>query len=337
MAPNNRTQSGEKVSKQLENFVTCFDQIKPFEGEVEKDFLVDCFGILTSLEFRRMWHEENYSIPAGNHQTRLPVISDGEGWFEAVNWIEAAKAAKGSFVMITLGACYGAQAVGAARVLEMINPMPFKLVAVEGDPENVEWVKQHMSDNNIDPEKQWIIEAAVSNNNDPVLFPTGAPGTGTANCFSTDEKASREAFYNYLVEQGQTDHALHSILTTNSTGIRKDMAPGSEYEFEGEVKYVSSITLESVLGPFDFVDFIESDIQQSEIVVFPPAMDVLKKKVRRIHIGTHGLDVHNSLRDNFYDNGWEIVFDYEPNAHFETEFGNFSTNDGVLSVVNKDL
>jgi len=35
--------------------------------------------------------------------TRLPVIEDGEGWFEAVNWVEAARAARDRYVMITLG------------------------------------------------------------------------------------------------------------------------------------------------------------------------------------------------------------------------------------------
>jgi hypothetical protein len=39
-------------------------------------------------------------------------IGDGEGWFEAVNWVEAAREARGRYVMITLGACYAAQAVG---------------------------------------------------------------------------------------------------------------------------------------------------------------------------------------------------------------------------------
>ena len=44
--------------------------------------------------------------------TRLPVIADGEGWFETVNWVEAAREARGRYVMVTLGACYAAQAVG---------------------------------------------------------------------------------------------------------------------------------------------------------------------------------------------------------------------------------
>jgi 3-oxoacyl-(acyl-carrier-protein) synthase len=52
---------------------------------------------------------------------------------------------------ITLGACFAAQAVGAYRALQMLNPMPCKLVAVEPEPENIPWIRRHMRDNGIDP------------------------------------------------------------------------------------------------------------------------------------------------------------------------------------------
>ena len=60
-----------------------------------------------------------------------------------------------------------------------------------------------------------------------------------------------------------------------------------------EIKLVSAVTLRDVLAPFELVDYLDFDIQQSEIIVFPPFLDLLKRKVRRIHIGTHGKDVHH--------------------------------------------
>src|SRR5205085_9725265 len=78
---------------------------------------------------------------------------NGEDWFERANWIAAAREARGRFAMITLGACWGAQAVGAARALQLLNPMPCKLVAVEPVPENYAWICQHMRDNGIDPDE----------------------------------------------------------------------------------------------------------------------------------------------------------------------------------------
>jgi hypothetical protein len=50
---------------------------------------------------------------------------------------------------------------------------------------------------------------------------------------------------------------------------------------------------------FDFVDFIEADIQQSEIVVFSPFIDAIRRKIRRIHIGAHDKDVHQALHKLF--------------------------------------
>ena len=70
------------------------------------------------------------------------------------------------------------------------------------------------------------------------------------------------------------------------------------------------------------------------MIVFPPFRHLLKKKVHRVHLGTHGGDVHRSLSQMFADDGWEIVFDYEPESAHETELGSFTTNDDILSVRN---
>jgi hypothetical protein len=121
----------------------------------------------------------------------------------------------------------------------------------------------------------------------------------------------------------------------NTTGIEKDLLPG--VNAMAEIKLLSCVTLKDVIGPFDLVDYLESDIQHSEIFIFPPCLDLLHKKVRRIHIGTHGQDVHQRLHELFASDGWEIVFNFEPNATHETVLGAFALNDGVLAVKNPDM
>jgi hypothetical protein len=213
--------------------------------------------------------------------------------------------------------------------------MPYKLVAVEPEPDNFEWTRRHMRDNNIDPDNQWVVKAAISPNNNPVLFPIGSPGTGAQNCVATNEEFSRQVYANEIIAAGRAEETLRNLLTTNSTGIMKDLVPGQN--FPAEIKMVSAVTLADVLGPFDVLDYLESDIQQSEILVFPPYMGLVKRKVRRVHIGTHGIDVHNTLLKLFEKDGWEIVFNYQPNAKHECPLGRFSTNDGVLTVRNPAL
>ena len=265
-------------------------------------------------------------------ETRRPVLADGEGWFESVNQVEAARDARGNYVMVTLGACYGAQAVGAAAALRAVNPMPFKLVALEPEPVNYEWTAKHCRDNDIDPDDHWLIKAAISDSNSPVFFPVGAPGSGAQNSFSTNEAAARKNYVRALIESGRQDEALRNLLLRNTTGLKKSLLPGEG--FDAEITLLSAVTLADILAPLPRVDYLEADIQQSEILVFPPFMDVLKRKVRRVHIGTHGKDVHETLSGIFRDNGWHVVFDYEPNSSHTHPLGSFDLNDGVLTVLN---
>jgi len=319
----------------VERFGDVFRGIRPYSGTPPKGFKVDFLGTLTDSRFRLAFGGNPETDGDQPVATRLPVIADGEGWFEAVNWVEAARAARDRYVMITLGACYGAQAVGAQRALAALNPMPYRLVAVEPEPDNMKWVRKHFSDNGIDPNRQWLLQSAISDSNEPVYFPVGSPGSGAQNCFSTNMREARENYFKHFVMSGTAVEALEAILLQGTTGIKKDLVPGMN--FNAEIKAVSAVTLPDVLGPFDVVDYLEADMQQSEIVVFPPYMDILKQRVRRVHIGTHGGDVHAELAQLFRRDGWTIVFDYAPNSKFDTPLGSFSTNDGVLSAVNGSL
>jgi hypothetical protein len=207
--------------------------------------------------------------------------------------------------------------------------------ALAGAGTPVEWHVRPGLGHGIDPEAQWLIEAAISDRNEPVFFPVGSPGLGAQNCVATNEKDARQRYFQEFVAQGRTEEALRNLLLRNTTGIEMDIIAGQGHM--GEIKLISSVTLEDVLGPFSRVDFLEADIQQSEIVVFPPYIDLLKRKVRRIHLGTHGPEVHRAMHDLFADKGWEIVFSFAPETAYETPIGGFRTNDGILSVVNPEL
>jgi hypothetical protein len=319
----------------LASYADAFEGLTPYSGVPAPGFYPNWTGAMIDAKFKE-WAGMKRDRAGGVFvQTQLPKVVEGEHWFENVNWLEAAREANGRCVMVSLGACFGAQAVGAYRVLQMINPMPCKLVAVEPEPDNQKWLRQHFLDNGIDPDNHWFVGSAISDTRQPVFFPVGAPGTGAQNCFSTNEPGAREAYVAALASSDQRDEALRNLLMFNTTGLTKNLT--DDGKFKAEIKLVSAVTLDDILSPFDFVDYIEADIQQSEILVIPPFMGLLRKKVRRIHVGTHGKDVHEELARLFRDEGWEIIFDYAPNMYFETPYGNFLTNDGVLTVRNPDL
>ena len=313
------------------------DALQPWQGAVPKGYGVDFLGILTDGHFRTLFGVDPDKTGGAYTRTEIPSMGgdNGEWWFETINWLAAAREARDRYVMVTLGASYGAQAVGAYRALQIVNPLPCKLVAVEPVPENCLWVRKHFRDNGIDPDAHWLINAAISDRNDPVLFPIGGAGSGANNCMSTDTPAERQILAEQLINEGKAADTLRSLMINNTTGVVKDLLPGQG--ITGEIELVSSVSLRDVLSPFDLVDYLEADIQQSEVRVFPPFHDLLKRKVRRIHIGTHGAENHALLHDLFAKGGWEIVFDYAPNATYQSDIGPFELNDGVLTVRNPEL
>jgi hypothetical protein len=62
--------------------------------------------------------------------------------------------------------------------------------------------------------------------------------------------------------------------------------------------------------------------------------DTVNRKVRRVHIGTHGRDIHGALRALFSNAGWQIVFDYAPESRHKTERGVLKLGDGIMSARN---
>jgi FkbM family methyltransferase len=324
-----------------------FDRVPPWIGEVPKGYVVDFLGTLTDVEilqasfspddFRDNFGFEPEAAGGAFVRTHAPAIGDGknaESWFEAVNWLIAAAEAKRNFVMITLGASFGAQAVGSWRALQVLNPLPAKLVAVEPVPENLSVLESHFRRNGLDPTQHWIVPLAVGDTVEPILFPVGAASSGAQNSFSTNHASERKRYLDELIAESAEREALGNLLLHNTTRIVKRLGIRRE---PAEIKYVSTITLAELLGPFEKVDFLEADIQQSEILVFPPFLDLIRRKVRRIHIGTHGADSHKMLHRLFAEGGWEIVFSYAPESSHESELGSFKTNDGVLTMKNPNL
>jgi hypothetical protein len=304
--------------------VKLLEEFEPFSGKVPKGFIADFVGAQTDCSFRAHWTRSE-----GGIVNPRPDVTSGEGFFEAVSWIEAAKAAYGNYTMVTLGACYGGQAVSAYRTLLRLNAMPVRLVAVEADPQNFTWMLKHFRDNGLDPDQHWLINCAVSDNNKPVLFPVGASGTGINNCVSTNDIESRLIYAQELKTKPNLPEIIHNLIVDGDTGL-----DWIRYGFQTRIKFISAITLNEILAPLDRVDLLESDIQQSEIVIFPPAMKAIKAKVKRVHLGTHSDEIHAELLDEFVGHGFEIVFDYPPCTTHSTPWGSFTINDGVLMARN---
>jgi FkbM family methyltransferase len=327
-AERNITTAQASAVDRFQQIDRLLEAITPWSGEVAPGYVVDFLGILTDGEF--LW---NQAGPCGGRhvETERPTIaSHGEGWFEAADWLASAHEARGRYVAVSLGAAFGHQLVGAWKAVQALNPLPTLLVAVEPVPENCARVRRHMATNGIDPDEHWIIQAAVARDNEPILFPVGGPGAGSNSGAEINTARFRRIIGDVLRRDGAAERVLDNMLLHNSTGIVHDLGAG----LSGEIKFVSAVTLADVLAPIDRVDLLEVDIQSSEAEIFPSMMTLVSRKVRRVHIGTHGSDVHRMLRALFAGAGWEIVFDYWPGKHITARGPLELEWDGILTARN---
>jgi hypothetical protein len=82
------------------------------------------------------------------------------------------------------------------------------------------------------------------------------------------------------------------------------------------------------------VDLIDLDVQGAELEVLEAAAGELDKKVKRVHIGTHGRTVEEGLRSLFRRLGWQCLRSFECASSVKTEWGTISFQDGVQTWVN---
>ena len=332
---------GDKIRSEQPMADGCFvaidamlSRVTPWSGYVPDGYTTDFLGILRDENF--LWTKSGPFTPGGGHvTTELPTLASfGETYFEIADWFYSALDASDRYVAVSLGAAYGSQLVGAWKTLQAVNPMPAHLVAIEPVPVNCEWTRKHMLDNGIDPDEHSIIQAALGPDNEPVLFPVGAPGTGVTSAIGVNSASSRQVYVDLFQQSGQSERILRNIFLFNSTGVSQELGQGHT----GELKFVSALSLRDVLSPFDRIDLLEVDIQRSELDVIAPCFDIVNRKVRRVHIGTHGCDIHAALRALFSNAGWQIVFDYVPDSRHKTEpFRRATTFRNLVDGQNKGL
>ena len=200
--------------------------------------------------------------------TAVPVPEDGETYFEWYSTCKFISAAEHRYVAVSLGAHYGGPLVNAALLLRRLKPLPFTLVGVEADRYMFPMLNRHLTENGIDPADHWLLNVAVSDRNRPLPFTSTPVRTGTN--FAMHQDAFREAIINAIVAHGKTADAVRQLIHEASTGITFGLGA-----VKAEVELVSTVTVADVLGPLPFVDYLEIDMQASELTALPPAIRVL--------------------------------------------------------------
>jgi hypothetical protein len=85
------------------------------------------------------------------------------------------------------------------------------------------------------------------------------------------------------------------------------------------------------------VDLIDMDIEGQELPSIASTIKTLDAKVKRLHIGTHGKEIEQELRQLLSAHGWDCLADYSVFSTSETPWGPISFENGVQSWVNTRL
>ena len=181
--------------------------------------------------------------------------------------------------------------------------LPVKLIGVEADPQHFAWMQEHFRNNGLDPNQHLLIEAAVM----------AADGTSHFQSGATD-------WYGQQAFKAEDD---------------PDWFPADHPDVS--LRQVRAVSLSTVLDGIPFVDLVDMDIQGSEADVVLASTDLLQRRVRRIHIGTHGAAIEDSLRQAFRSMGWTCRWDFSLHGRRETPYGTVRFDDGVQGWINPRL
>jgi len=79
------------------------------------------------------------------------------------------------------------------------------------------------------------------------------------------------------------------------------------------------------------------DLEGQELPAIERNIKDLDRKVRRLHIGTHGSDIEETLRRLLSTHGWACRADYPLRTVSRTPYGEIAFDNGAQSWVNPRL
>ena len=298
-----------------------FSHFRPYTGELPPNCDLDFLGTLVPLEFM----QGLFPLITYTRKVEKFYVHNDEEYFEWVDLLESVVAASGTYTMIDLGAGYGRWSVRAAYAAKQYNPkLRCRLIAVEPEPTVYGWMRKHFSNHGVGRWRHKLIHAAVSEQPGKVHFYIGGPRGGPF-----DRPPS--AWYGQFLTK---DYDLKNPAKRDG-----NYAGFNVYLHESGWRSirVPSISLRTILKKLDRVDFITLDIEGQELPTLTAAIAGVDAKVKRLHIGTHGVEIEAGLRQLLSDHGWRCLADYSLQQTSETPWGVISFDNGVQSWVNPRL
>jgi FkbM family methyltransferase len=233
----------------------------------ESGFITDRLGVRTRVT--SLW---DGAQALSGKVTGLPIPAD---WHcEAVEWVgllKAVRAARGQFVAMELGAGWGPWLVAGAKAASDAGITRLRLLGVEADPVHFGYLRQHFTDNGLDPEAHTLLNAAVG------------PEAGQARwpCVADPR---------------------------NDWGLRPLDASGADYRGHptSGMRDVTILGFADLLAREALWDLVHIDVQGGETELCRSAMALLGERARHVVIGTHSRVIDGALMALFLASGWAL-------------------------------
>ncbi len=171
-----------------------------------------------------------------------------------------------------------------------------------------------------------VIEAAFGAKAGRELFLLRRPG-------STDLAADSKAWYGQAIDPNASAGAPYWTPTSDTYFGKPIIDNGGGW---GGIM-VDVVPLSAVLADYDLIDLLDMDVQGAEADVIDSSIDLLNKRVKLIHIGTHSTDIEHRIRTTLADAGWTNVWDFPLQSETQTPFGIVHFDDGVQTWKNLRL
>ncbi len=260
-----------------------------YQGAASPDHVIDFLGTKTRIAYISMLAGggssiEDYPIPTNFHATAL----------EWAGVLRAVLTAGPKIVACELGAGWAPWLVTVARAAQLRGVAEVHLVGVEASEEHCDYMRSHFADNGLDVRQHTLLQGIVAQRDGVAEFPTlldPAHDWGAAAVNLHKSPAERLARRVLRPVRAAAHYVRHG-----KTGA-------------SPVERITSYSIPTLLKPFERVDLVHIDIQGHEYEVLRCSRQALKRKVRRLVIGTHSRLIEEKLLAELAGQGWILEAD----------------------------
>jgi FkbM family methyltransferase len=242
-------------------------------------YITNFLGVITSVSYIARLNDAPghvEGVPRG-HNFHCHVSE----WIAGLRGVELSG---DDFVVVELGAGWGPWMVNLCRAAQIQGAKRVLAIGCEADETHCQYLTRHLAENGFTDHAR-VFQGAIGLDKGYTLFPIPDDAAG--------DWAMRPIFC-------KTQQEAQAIL--DDPQVHRDHRGLS---FKG-YRSVPCYSLTEVLEGVDVVDVLHIDVQGTELELVRHNLQLLKRRVRYLVIGTHSRRIEGGLIESLLSEGWEL-------------------------------